>query len=356
MDEETPSQEPATPAEAPVQRPPDQQPLEASAPQPQPQGQDGPKKHRLPAPERMFPNRLRVKLGRAARPLALILIAIILAAAGYGAWKFTHKNSKPIERFQAAVESFKVVSTDPASNAVDIDPNTTITIDFNEPVNADNLKGQFFVSPMVNGQFTQGKSADEVVFTPDTPFDKGTKVQIMLNGTVQSNRGAKLGANMAFGFTTKVPSDGVLFEKQGLLENIASAESDKKQTFSITVGDQIGGSVDVTLYKSDMDSLLKSLVYQSTADGGSGSADIDTTSLTQLGEQTVKDGDSFDVNQGSGVYVAVATKDSRQVGHVWVVYSSFGLILRQDDQGVTFSAPETFRFDRHTGNRQILQP
>jgi len=307
------------------------------------------KKSRFPKPEQLFPRFIRKHLGKSARPLGVVLIVIILGLIGFGSWYYVNQASvakQGITRFSAKIVEFKVLSTTPAKNQLNVAPTTAISIQFSQPVVAQKLQGNLFVTPNVAGTFSQGKTSSQVVFTPTVPFAQGTKVQVMLNGTYQSTQGAKLGANFLYGFTTALPQDGVIFQDNtGLYTTVSSAKSGQQESYSLVFGSGVAPGVNVTLYKSDMNHLLASLVYSnSTTNGYTYPAflnqPIDTSSMQSLSTQkALNNNSSFNITQSSGIYLAVVT-DSRgnELGHVWVDYSDFGIIARQDDQKIVLDA------------------
>lgn len=345
------------PKDAPVQNQDSSEPTPAEAPTPAPAVEAPvaqietivePKKGRLHffRPSKLLPGPLRTKLGRYATPVATLIILILLSGVGFAAWHFTRPAKTPVERFQVAPVKFSVVSTTPAKDSTDVSPSDPIVIDFNEPIDPQSLQGNLFTTPMVNGKFSQGKTASEAVFTPDTPFAQGTKVQVMLNGTFQSAHGDKLGANFYYGYTTSVGQNQVVFQAQdGLYSIVDTATANKKQTYQLTFGDAVASSVSVSVYKSSMSDLLNSLVTTTkTSDGYSfqdyASDVVGTAGLTQVsGPKSLKNNGSFDVTQDTGVYLAVA-RDSHgaQLGHLWIVYSNFGVLLRQDDQKMVLNS------------------
>jgi len=307
------------------------------------------KRIRFPKPEQIFPNFIRQRLGKAARPVSIIFIVVILGLIGFGLWHYSHKNSqanKSVARFSAKTVAFKVVSTTPAKNQLNVIPTTAISIQFSQPVNPQKLQGNLFITPNVAGKFSAGKTSSQVVFTPNVPFPQGTKVQVMLNGTYQSNQGAKLGASLVYGFTTALPQDGVIFQdSSGLYTTVSSLTTGKQEAYSLVFGSSVAPGVSVTLYKSDMNHLLTSLIYKNSAtDGSSYPAFLNqaiATGSMQLvtAQKNLNNGDSFNVTQNSGIYLAIATdSDGNQLGHVWMDYSDFGVLARQDDQKIVLDA------------------
>lgn len=274
------------------------------------------------------------------------VVTLIVGTGGAFAWYQATRSSTVVSNaFKSAVTPFKLLSTSPSKNATNVDASTAIKLNFSQPVDPAKLKSNLFITPKVDGEFKQGQNASQAVFVPTKPFEKGTKVTVMLNGTYQSNSGAKLGAPVMYGFTTSIPADGVSFEDQhGLFDNLTSLPSGQKETYKIHIGEAVGKSVSVRLYKGNVDGLLKSLVYTTnTADGFTTSSydslAVSTDRLEPVGPASiVNDGNTFGVEQPDGLYVAVATDDSgKEVGFSWINFSSFGVLLRQDDQKVIYS-------------------
>jgi hypothetical protein len=308
------------------------------------------KKHsKFPKIEKIIPNFIRKHLGKAARPISLIFIIVILALVVSGAWYFNQKaadSKNGVVRFTAKTVAFKVLSTTPSKNQVNVATTTSIAINFSQPVVAQKLQGNLFITPDVAGSFSQGNSSSQVIFTPKVPFAQGTKVQVMLNGTYQSKQGSKLGANFFYGFTTALPGDGVVFQDStGLYTTVSSAQTGQQESYSLVFGSSVAPGVTVTLYKSDMNHLLNSLIYtESTTNGYSfpsfSSQPIDTSGMQLLTTKNNLDANSnYNVDETNGIYLAVAT-DAKgdQLGYVWVDYSDFGILARQDDQKLVLVA------------------
>lgn len=274
----------------------------------------------------------------------IFIILIILGASGFVAWKNVwHKNSNnvvnlAVVRFKAKNVTFKILSTSPAINQINVNPATSIAINFSQPVNAQKLTGNLFITPNISGKFSQGSNPNQAIFTPNTPFPQGSKIQIMLNGSYQSNEGAKLGANYLYGFTTSLPQNDVIFQQNNYIYyQVDSASANSPQTFSFVFGSSVNPVITVTLYKSDMSHLLNSLVY--TSNNNSLNSPISTASMQNIAvTNNLNKSSNYVVNQGNGIYLAVATDpNGDQLGHVWVVYSDFGVIARQDDQSTVLS-------------------
>lgn len=302
----------------------------------------------LPSPEQLIPGFIRNKLNSHARLAGIILIFLIVCGVSVVSWfsyNAFHKKSS-IERFHTVVEPFQVVSTSPSRKQQNVSITTEITLHFNRSVNPNSIKGDFFVSPQVDGTFARGKTDSDIVFKPAISFMQGTIVKVMVHGEFQSNDGNKLGADFFYDFTTSIPGDGVLFQHEGLMETLSSAVSSQKQTYSLVVGDKIDPNGEITTYKSDSTALLQSLVYKTKTTASYSYQEfandsINTNGLVQVdNKKGLKDNDSFSIIKDSGVYLVVATSNGKQVGHLWVVFSDFGVLLRQDDQKVVIAAQD----------------
>ena len=299
-------------------------------------------------PEKIFIPKLRNKLGRAARPFAIILILVLLGGASFGGYKLVHRQTTaPIfGSFHYKPTMFKLVSTLPAANAANVNTATTITLNFSQPIDPQKLTNNLFITPTMSGTFKQGSSKTQAIFTPSQPFSQGSKVSLMLNGTFQSISGAKLGQAYMGSFITSIPSNKVEFADQGgLFDEVTSVPSGQKETYTLYVGSDVGSGATITLYKGDTDALLQSLVYQtSTATSSPYSSFADfatsTNGLTPIVMQhNITDQSTFAVQQPDGLYLAVAT-DAKgdEVGMVWVNFTSLGVLARQDDQKTVLDA------------------
>jgi len=302
-------------------------------------------------PENIFPGPLRRKFGPHARMAGSLTIIVLLTVIGTGTlYKLSSNHSSTTKGFQAKVVPFKLVSTIPDKDAENVNINSKVTLNFNQPVDPTKIGNDIFISPTVNGTYTRGKTAEQIIFTPAKPFVAGTKITVMLNGTYQSLRGSKLGADYYYGFTTSIPADGVDFEDQnGTYDQVTSLSSGQSEKYTVHVGtDVAGGKVKVTLYKGTAQRLLESLGYTTTTDAGGYSYpqfsdhNVNTSGFTVVGSQDgVADGGSYSATEPDGLYVAVATdSNGKQVGFVWLDLANYGVLLRQDDQKVVVDAQD----------------
>ena len=281
------------------------------------------------------------------KQLIIVLAVLLLGLSGF--WFYSYQKSKShvgIVRFKAKTIAFKIVSTDPANNQANVSPKTSIIINFSQPVTPEKLQGNLFVTPNIPGTFSQGANPSQIVFKPSSPFAQGTKVEVMLNGTYQSNQGTKLGANYFYGFTTALPQNGVVFEDQNsLYSTLDSALTNQSQNFTLSFGQNVSGLVAINLYKSNVSQLLSSLVYNQTTSGGlttsvASSQPVDTSNMVLVSSKLgYQNNQKVSFTENTGVYLVTATdSNGNQLGHVWMDYSDFMLLARQDDQKIVVDA------------------
>ena len=296
-------------------------------------------------PELIFIPSLRRKLGHKARPTAVaVLLLLLVLIGGLVDWRMVqHTRLADKQTFKFTTAAFKLLSTVPANNATNVNTASNITLNFNQPVNPNTMINNMFVSPSVTGKFSQGGTKDQIVFTPDQPFNKGTKITVMINGTFESSGGTKLGNPYFYGFTTSIPGNGVEFQAQnGLIDNLVSLQSGQKEKFSLLLGSNVAAGASVTLYKGTVSGMLDSLVYGTGKYGGREFTDlaVSTSGLTPVyHENNISNNENLTVAEPDGLYVAVATSSAgKELGLVWINYSNFGVLLRQDDQKTVYDA------------------
>jgi uncharacterized protein YfaS (alpha-2-macroglobulin family) len=291
-------------------------------------------------PEIILPSFLRKKLGKFGRAFALIFILILLSG-GIATAVILNNDHKVITKsvFSATVTPFQVITTTPMNNAKDVDANTKITILFNRAVDAKTVKNEFFASPTIDGEFSQGLKPNEVVFTPSIALKQGEVVKIMLHGELKSADGSQLGKDYTFGYQTVLPSDGVVFSLGNFnIAKLDSAQSNTNQHFTLQVGGNVKPDGQVTIYKANVDALLTSFIYHDVAEPNSTNVyqefvntSVGTNTFTAVSTTTgLKDGGTVDVKQDTGIYFVVATSEGKQVGWTWVIFNNAGVIAKQD--------------------------
>lgn len=295
--------------------------------------------------QKLVPEKLAHLIQSHKRTSALVGVLIIASAGSLIFFLQTKPSNEPqpVARFSAVEIPFKVVGTTPDRDALNAPVHAKIKIKFNRPVDPGKFRESFFITPHIKGTFSAGENDNEVVFEPEASIAQGTSVQFGISGTLESQDGQKLGADFASSYTTSIPSQGVLFERKGLLTTLDPLATGEKAKYSLMVGNEVKQAT-ITAYKSDVNKLLDSLTYKQVTDNNytrpqllNGS--ISTTGLTSVGsKENIKNSDTYEFSGEKGVFLLVATEQNKQLGHVWVVVSDFGVLLRQDDQKVVLSA------------------
>jgi Bacterial Ig-like domain/Alpha-2-macroglobulin bait region domain len=254
----------------------------------------------------------------------------------------------------------KVVGTTPANGASQIPTNTSISILFNLAVNPVALNDLLAVQESrlegesVPGTIAPGKKPQEVVFKPDTAFDGGSSVSVTLGSGVRSVVGATLAADYSFNFATVPDPDSVTFIYGNNFARLVSAPSGRSVTLNIQNGNSVPLNIGIKTYKATAKDLLAALVYSRSSDGYTTYADRDIntssmrivdnggTTLTASGARTTKveSGVDLTISQPDGIYLILAADSKAQYGFVWIDFSRFGVLLRQDDQKLVIAGED----------------
>ncbi len=292
-------------------------------------------------------SRLRILMKNRGKQIIFLLIILLIIAGGGIYYSFKKPiSTKGIIRFKAQSIAFKIVSTEPANNQKNVAPDSPLTLNFSQPVTPQKLSGNLFITPNIPGIYSQGSNPNQIVFQPSTPFAKGTKVEVMLNGTYQSNQGSKLGANYFYGFTTALPQNGVVFEdSSGLYSTLTSALTNQTQNFTLSFGQNVSGAVSINLYKASISELLNSLIYSQSTSGGftseiASTQPVETTNMVQISSKTgYSNNQTLSFTENNGIFLVTASdSNNNQIGHLWLDYSDFMLLARQDDQKIVIDA------------------
>ena len=283
--------------------------------------------------------------------LSILLVVLISGGVYYSLFK--SGQTKGITRFKAQSVAFKIVSTYPANNQKNVSPDSSLTLNFSQPVTPQKLSGNLFITPNIPGVYSQGSNPNQIVFKPSSPFAQGTKVEVMLNGTYQSNQGSKLGANYFYGFTTALPQNGVVFEdSNSLYSTLDSALTNQTQNFTLSFGQNVSGVVSIDLYKANVNQLLNSLVYSQTTSGGftsemASTQPVDTTNMVQISSKLgYSNNQTVSFTENTGIFLVTANdSNNNQIGHVWLDYSDFMLLARQDDQKNSYRCSELHQYN-----------
>ena len=97
----------------------------------------------------------------------------------------------------------QITSTNPVNGSKNVDISTSITLDFNKPMNISSVEGNFSISPSVNGVFTWSNDNKSVTFDPSTNLKYSTKYTISIYWNATDENGNVMLENYTFTFTTK---------------------------------------------------------------------------------------------------------------------------------------------------------
>lgn len=263
----------------------------------------------------------------------------IPAAARPSAPPSVSVGAKTVEK-TAAAQFLTVAGTDPAPNATGAALNQPITINFNLPVDPEPVGRSTNILPNVAGTWSQGASSASVVFTPSAAYTPGTSISVVVHSGLASRDGFALESDYQFSFVTQVGSDGVLFQaSNGSVAKLLNIESGQTAKITLQTGDQVPADISIVTYKVTINDLLSGLVYD--ANGQYSTAPIDTSHFQQLDtRQSGGNGSQFTVTRPDGVYLVLATDPAGQYGSMWLDFSKYGVLLRQDDQRIVVAGQD----------------
>lgn len=307
--------------------------------------------------------------------IAALGVVVVAVGSGLGLYLFSraHPPVQTPARYVAAAPSAQpvgaqsvaqsqqaviltVVKTSPGDGATDIPLNASITLGFNLAMNPAAVKNFLSVQatdsgqPNVAGTLSQGNAPQQIVFMPSATFDFGTSVNVSLRRGIQSRDGTMLNNDFNFTFTTILEPKSVDFGAR-----LVSAPSGRPLTVGIQVGAQIGAGSQahftIKTFKATANDLLAALVY-SSKDGQYLDKPIDTTSMRLMDNagislrasgariNDVQAADSVTISEPVGIYLVLAMDGDRQAGFVWVDFSRYAILLRQDDQKVVVAGED----------------
>ncbi|HKW60795.1 MAG TPA: Ig-like domain-containing protein [Candidatus Dormibacteraeota bacterium] len=248
-----------------------------------------------------------------------------------------------------------VVKTVPEPGSSGIAVATPITLDFNLPVDPASVSSFLSVyasggaTPTVNGTLSQGASPEEVVFKPSTSFQSSATVQVVLRGGLLSVDGSALGTDYGFSFATVLSPRTVTFLSDWQIVRLVNAASGRPVNLTIQAGPGLSANVVLKTYRASVQDLLTAFVYgtsgyavQAVDTSAMTPVDNGGTTMTASGARTgvVQDNVNVTVSQPDGLYVVVATDAAGQYGAVWVNFSRYAMLLRQDDQRVVVAGED----------------
>jgi hypothetical protein len=225
-----------------------------------------------------------------------------------------------------------VLKTDPAPSAVGADVDATITLSFNLAVDPASVQNFFTMLPATEGSFAQGDKPTDVRFVPDRPFDNGSSVNVVVRKGLTSLDGSILENDFSFRFATKVDAQGVMFQSGYQVGTLLTAPPGSIDV-TVQIGDDVPSDVAVLTFRATSADLVKALIHG--PDGEYAKNPIDTKAMQLVDtKRPVKNADVIKVAQPAGIYLLLVSDAVGQYGSVWVDFSKFGVLLRQDDQKI----------------------
>ncbi len=236
------------------------------------------------------------------------------------------------------VEVLAIVSTTPSSGSMNAAADTPIDLRFNLPVDPATAQIYFTVLPAVAGTFSQGPTPQEIVFTPSTSFGLGSSVNVVVRKGYASRDGYALQADFGFTFVTSLSPATVLFQVGDQVARLASAQSGHSVSVNAVFGDGVPPTVTLQTFRASSSALLAAQVHD--ANGAFLDAPIDTSSMQLVATAEVANGGTYTATEPDGIYLLLALDGPRQFGAIWLDFSRYGVILRQDDQKIVLAGED----------------
>jgi uncharacterized protein YfaS (alpha-2-macroglobulin family) len=242
-----------------------------------------------------------------------------------------------------------VVKTSPANGSVGVSVDTTITVDFNlavDPVTVNSFLGVEAAqgaAPAVVGAVSAGSTPEEVVFKPAQYFATNTTVQVALRNGLTSRDGSALGGDYSFNFATEPSPRSIGFLSGDESIRLVNSPSGRPVTLTVQSGAQVPASVVLKTYRATAQDLLTAFVYSNGAyldkplnTSAMTLVDNGSPAMTASGARTsvVQNDVQVTVSEPDGLYVIVAVGPAGPYGAVWIDFSHYAILLRQDDQRV----------------------
>ena len=230
-----------------------------------------------------------------------------------------------------------------------------IKITFNNDVDHHLLEEHLVVTPSTNGRLVE-VNGKEFVFENGENFPLSTTLVITFREGLVGKNKLPLLSTQSFNLQTAIESNQVTFEKDGIFARVLSGAPGIPIPINIKSGNGIGKPT-VTIYKSTQADLLNYLLYW--LPDGEKQEDNYTYNLkfrlnyrphdkSQIFEKfnVTESEQKSELNLPSGIYYLEATEGELPVGSTYIIVSSKGIVLREDDKKVILSA-----FDTKSGKR-----
>ncbi|MFI5287634.1 MAG: Ig-like domain-containing protein [Candidatus Dormibacteria bacterium] len=244
----------------------------------------------------------------------------------------------------AAAEFLTVAATNPADNAIGVAANSPIAITFNLPVDPEAVDKSTNILPAVAGTWTQGQTDATAQFTPTANYNAGAPISVVIHSGLASRDGFALASDFQFKFVTQVASNGVLFQAGNDVAKLLNAQSGKTLNITLQTGDQVPPDISIQTYKVSISDVLPALVYDNS--GVYPTTPIDTSHFQLIDTKgPFKNQDQFTITQPDGLYLVLATDAGGQYGSMWLDFSKYAILLRQDDQRIIVAGQDLITGD-----------
>jgi len=302
---------------------------------------------------RSFP-RSQIALIAVAAGLAVIVLAVGLylvlrphprpvatasatPVASIGAPSLPEVGAQTVSK-SSTVEVLAVVATSPTRSSNGAAADTAIDLGFNLPVDPASAASFFSVLPAVPGTFSQGPTPRDIVFTPSGTFGPGSSVNVVLRKGYSSRDGYALQYDYNFSFITAVSAPDVLFQVGNQVGRLSNVQSGHSVTVLMQFGDGVPSKIALQTFRATSGDLLAAQVHD--ADGAYLDQPIVTAGMASVAKTDIANGGTYTVTQPDGIYLLLAADDQAQYGAMWLDFSKFGVILRQDDQKIVVAGED----------------
>jgi uncharacterized protein YfaS (alpha-2-macroglobulin family) len=275
--------------------------------------------------------------------LCLILLPIILASIAALAFRLYKLNAQ-YEGIVSLPQYFEVLGITPSGRTAEV--NTDITMQFNMPVEAHHIEHSINFYPYIEGQFKNGKSANEVIFDPAQPLPPGLYLSIVFRAGLPSENGKKLTQDQTFNLSTPQDVNTISFTKDGWAGKFMSFPTISGAKLTLTVGGNVS-KPKVKVYRATKDLLINSLLYVQNQDqipyyypyGSYLDNPTDTSKLEILREiNEPKDQSELELKEKTGIYLIQGLSDDKVISTAWITLNEVGIHFRQDDEKIFLAA------------------
>ncbi len=234
------------------------------------------------------------------------------------------ENSPPVS------SALTIANTNPALNANNVLPGTTISVVFEQALNGSTVNtGTVFVSGSHSGSHTGALALSDsnttITFTPSTPFKSGEIVSVTLTGSIQSSTGVSLTNGYSVRFTIKsnaAPADFGTSSTVGTDAHpvaIVAADFNGDGSIDIATANANGNSVSILLNNGNGSFSDASRFGNGTAPQSLVAGDFDGNGTIDLAVLSIINGNggylTIYSNNSSGAFNNTYSRTIGYVGH-----------------------------------------